>query len=79
MIKIYIYVRDLYKANDQFLINKRERTGLKHLNDSKAFIEYSNDTDDICKNIKNITEIKSKILVVFYMIANMNGSKILIQ
>ena len=33
------------------LVNKRERTGLKYLNDSKAFIEYSDDLDNICKNI----------------------------
>ena len=36
----------------QFLINKQESTGKKHLNDSKAFIEYSNDMDDIYKNIE---------------------------
>ena len=32
------------------LINKHKNAGLKHLNDSKAFIEYSNDMDDIYKN-----------------------------
>ena len=31
----------------QFLINKRESTRLYYLNDSKTFIEYSNDIDDI--------------------------------
>ena len=36
----------------QLLINKRKSTSLKCLNDSKAFIEYSNDTDDIYKNIE---------------------------
>ena len=39
-------------ANDQWLINKLESTGLKLLNDSKAFIEYSNDMDDFYKNIE---------------------------
>ena len=39
--KIHLYAKDLYKRKYQFLINKRERAGLKHLNDSKAFIEYS--------------------------------------
>ena len=33
----------------KLLINKRESTGLKYLNYSKAFIEYSNDMDDIYK------------------------------
>ena len=38
--KIYLYAKDPYEAKYQFLINKRESTGLKHLNRSKAFIEY---------------------------------------
>ena len=45
--KIYLYINDPYEAKYQFLINKRESTGLKHFNDSKAFIEYSNNMDDI--------------------------------
>ena len=35
------------RSKYQLLINKRESTDLKYLNDSKAFIEYSNDMDDI--------------------------------
>ena len=50
--KIYLYAKDPYEAKYQFLINKRESTGSKYLNDSKAFIEYSNDMDDIYKNIE---------------------------
>ena len=45
--KIYFYAKDPYEAKYQLLINKRESTGLKYLNYSKAFIEYSNDTNDI--------------------------------
>ena len=37
--QIYLYAKDSNKAKYQFLINKRESTGLKHFNDSKAFIE----------------------------------------
>ena len=37
--KIYLNTKDQYEAKYQFLINKQERTGLKHFNDSKAFIE----------------------------------------
>ena len=40
--KTYLYAKDSYEAKYQFLINKREITGLKHFNDPKAFIEYSN-------------------------------------
>ena len=49
--KIYLYAKDPHKAKYQLLINKWESTGLKHYNDSKAFIEYSNKTDDIYENI----------------------------
>ena len=38
--KIYLYAKDPYKAKYQFLINKRGSTGLKHLNDPKAFTKY---------------------------------------
>ena len=50
--KICLYVKDPYEAKYQFLISKRESTGLKHLNHSIAFIEYSNDVDYIYKNIE---------------------------
>ena len=45
--KIYLYVKDPYEAKYQFLINKRKSTGLKHFNDPKAFIEHSNDMQDV--------------------------------
>ena len=50
------------------LINKRENTGLKHLNNS----EYTNDMDNIYKNI----EKKCKMLIVFDdMIPDMFSNK----
>ena len=46
--KIYLYTKDPYEEDKyQYLINKRERVGLKHFNDPKAFIEYSNDMHDV--------------------------------
>ena len=50
--KIYLYAKDPYEAKYQLLINKRENTGLKYFNDSKAFLQYSNDMDDIYENIE---------------------------
>ena len=50
-IDFYLYAEDTYEAKYQFLINKKENTGLKHFNDPKAFIEYSNDMQDVYKNI----------------------------
>ena len=41
--KIYLYAKGPYEAKYQYLINKREKIGLDHFNDPKAFIEYSND------------------------------------
>ena len=35
--KIYLYAKDPKETKYQFLINKREITGLKHFNDSKLF------------------------------------------
>ena len=63
------------------MINKRERAGLKQFHDSKAFIEYSNDMDDISKNIEEYNPNKKrKILIVFdAMIADMLSNKNLIQ
>ena len=74
--KIYLYAKDPFEAKYQFLINKRESTGLKHFIDSKVFIEYSNDMDDIYKNIEEYNpNKKGKILFVFddmiaYMLSN---------
>ena len=50
--ELYLYAKDPYNKKYQLLINRWERTGLKHFNHSKAFIEYSNDMDDIYKNIE---------------------------
>ena len=49
--EIYLYAKDSYEKKYQFSINKRESTGLKHLNDSEAFIENSNDMQDVYQNI----------------------------
>ena len=77
--KIYLCAKDPYEAKYQFLINKRESIGLKHINYLKAFIEYSNDMQDVYKNIEeyNIGK-KRKILIVFNdMIADMiNNEKL---
>ena len=64
--KICLYSKDPYETKYQLLINKRKSTGLKYSNDSKAFIEYSNDMDDIYKSIDEYSPNKKrKILIVF--------------
>ena len=75
--KIYLYAKDPYEDKYQYLINKRERVGINHLNDPKAFIEYSNDMNKVYKNIDNYNPNKeNKILIVFDdMIADMINNK----
>ena len=64
--EIYLYAKDPYEAKYQYLINKREKVGLDHFKDPKAFMEYSNDMEDVYKNIENYNPGKKrKILIVF--------------
>ena len=74
--KMYLYAKDRCEAKYQFLINKRESTELKHFNDPKVFIEYSNDMQDAYKNIEEYNIDKwGKILMVFDdRIADMNNN-----
>ena len=75
--KIYLYAKDPYEAKYQYLINIREKVGLKRFNDPKAFIECSNDMHDVYKNINYYNPDKeNKILTVFDdIIADMNQNK----
>ena len=49
--KTYLYTKDTYEAKYQYLINIRQKVGLKRFKDPKAFIEYSNNIQDVYKNI----------------------------
>ena len=51
--KIYLHAKDPYEATSTF---KRGSTGLNHFNDSKAFVEYLNDVDDIYKRLKSTSQ-----------------------
>ena len=75
--KIYLYAKDLSEAKYEFLIKKCEDAGIKHLNDSKAFIECSNTMDDVYENIDEYNPNKKrKILIVFDdMIADIMTNK----
>ena len=77
--KIYLYAKDPYEKKDPYLINKREKVGLNHFNDPKAFIEYSNYMQDVYKTIQDYNPIKKrKILIILDdMIADMiNNNKL---
>ena len=58
--------KDLSEAKYKFLIKKCEDAGIKHLNDSNAFIECSNTMNDVYKNVDDYSSVgKRKILIVF--------------
>ena len=75
--KIYLYAKDPYETKYQYLINKREKVGLDHFDEPKAFMEYSNDMHDVYKNIEDYNPGKKrKLLIVFDdMIADMINKK----
>ena len=50
----------------RYLINKRGKVGLNHYDNPKAFIEYSNDMQDVYKNIEEYNPGKKrKVLILF--------------
>ena len=63
---IYLYANHPSEAKWQLLINKYGRISLNLYNDCKVFIEYSNDMDDIYKDVGECNpNIERKILIVF--------------
>ena len=49
--KLYLYAKDPYEGKYQCLNNIREKVGIGHFDDSKAFIKYLNDMNDVYKHI----------------------------
>ena len=65
--KIYLYAKDLSESKYEYLIKNRKNAGIKHLNDSKVFIECSNTMDDIYENINNYNPNRRR-KILFLMI-----------
>ena len=64
--KIYLYARDFSEPKYEYLIKKREDAGIKHLNNPNAFIECSNQVEDVYESINGYNPIrKRKKLIVF--------------
>ena len=53
-----MHAKDSYKAKYQYLINKREKAGIRHQKDPRACIEYLNDMHDVYKILMNTIPIK---------------------
>ena len=75
--KIYLYGKYINEPKYEYLINKREQAGIKNLNDPHAFIEYSDDIDDVLDDINNYNKNRDKkVLIVFDdMIADIEYNK----
>ena len=75
--KIFIYAKDLHEPKYEYFINKREQAGIKNINDPHAFIEYSDDMNDVLDNINNYNKNRDKkVLIVFDdMIADIEYNK----
>ena len=59
--KIYLYAKEIYEPKHEHLINKREQAGIKNLDDPKAFIEYSDDMDDVLDYINNYNKNRDEL------------------
>ena len=75
--KIYVYAKDIHEPKNEYLINKREQAGIKKLNDPHAFIEYSDDMNDVLVDINDYNKNRNKkVLIVFDdMIADIEYNK----
>ena len=72
-----MYARHLSETKYEYLIKKREDVGIKHVNNSNAFTECSNNMDDVCEKIDDCNlSRRRKILIVFDdMIADIMTNK----
>ena len=63
--KIYLYAKDLAEPKYEYLINRREQAGIRNLNDPHAFIEHSDDMNDVYADISNYDKKReNKVLTV---------------
>ena len=70
-------INDLHEPKYEYLINKTEQAGIKNLNNLHAFIEYSDDMNDILDDINNYNKNRDKnvVIVLDDMIADIEYNK----
>ena len=70
-------IEKFHPIDKLYLINKREQVGIKNLNDPHAFMEYSNDMNNVLENINNYNKNRDKkVLIIFVdMIADIMRSE----
>ena len=73
--KIYLFAHDLSESKYEFLIKKHEDAGIKHLNDSNAFIESPNTMDNVYDNIDDYNPTRRRKIDFDDMIADIISNK----
>ena len=64
--EIYLYIKDPLESKYQLLINRRKKVEIKNLRNPKAFIDYSQTTDDVDENLEDYNPTKKRrVLIVF--------------
>ena len=70
--KIFLYVQDPFILNYQLLINRGQKVGIKQIQNTKTFIDYSQTIDDARENQDYTPAKKRKVLIAFDdMVADM--------
>ena len=64
--EIYLYIKDPLESKYQLLINRRKKVEIKNLRNPKAFIDYSQTTDDVDENLEDYNPTKKRrVLIIF--------------
>ena len=66
MDKIYLCAKEPYESKYQLVIKRCKNAGMKHYNNPKAAIEYSNTMDDVYHNINNYTPNRNRNILTVY-------------
>ena len=75
--KICLYANDLSEPKYEYLIKKREDTGINQVNNPNALIECSNAMDDIYENINDYNLSSRRKILIFFddMIVDITTNK----
>ena len=64
--KIYLYIKDVFESKYQLRTREERKQGLKNFKNSKAFIDYSQTTNNIYENLEIYDPTKKrKVLIAF--------------
>ena len=64
--KIYLYAKDLIDPKYEYLLKKRKDVGIKFVNNSNAFIEYSSAMDGVYEIINNYKPNRKRTFLIVF-------------